>query len=135
MREVATSDLLIAATAVFVSGLVIFYVIFSAMNLIIQLQETIGVGMSETDKARTMFQLQLIPPIFFGIYVIVIGAILYFFILRKKDYGSQDLSQEDLYITQMQQRSRNLGQQPRQYGQQKNYFGKQTGPNSPYRKS
>lgn len=137
MREVSTSELLIAATAVFVSGLVIFYVIFSAMNMVMKLQETIGVGMSEEAQDRIMFQLQLIPPIFFGIYAVIIGVVLYFFIFKKKGGGGGDLRKEDTYITQMQQMSRNYGQPPQQrrQGGQNKYMGQRTGgPKSPYRK-
>lgn len=80
MPEINISKLMLAATSIFISGLIVFYVVFYGMTL----WQRIEVGLTNKtltpEEQRTMSLLKIVPVVLVIMYIFVVVAVIYYLI-------------------------------------------------------
>lgn len=80
MAELSISKLMLAATSIFISGLIVFYVVFYGMTLWQRVQVGLGNKTLSPEAQQTMSLLKIIPTVLVIMYILVVVAVVYYLI-------------------------------------------------------
>jgi len=85
MAEIQGPKLILVLTVVFVIGTFVFIVIFRALSTFQDLQVTVLKTGNYTENQSTLETLKVIPWYLGGLYVTLLGIIIYFMIAKNKE--------------------------------------------------
>ncbi len=87
--EIQANQLILGATVIFILGLIVFSVAFQAYGILVNMRQTMGLNISETEVTSITSMLSLIPGILTLFYFIVVGIIIWF-VMKKSNEKTQE---------------------------------------------
>ena len=88
MAEIDLSKFMLAATSIFISGLVVFSVAFYGYNTYNQLTQLIGLGKNPEMEA-TLQVFKILPTAITVVYIIIVFIVIYYLIVKGTKGGGK----------------------------------------------
>ena len=80
--EIKANQLILGATIIFVVGLIIFSVAFQSYGIMVDLRQTMGINVSQTEVEAITSILSLVPGVLTLFYFVFVGTVIWY-VMRK----------------------------------------------------